>query len=57
MFDDGLEAALGDRRALADLSAAVQLDHTVAGCRRRVRAAAWADAHSSVDHADGGPLM
>ena len=57
MFDDGLEAALGDRRALADLSATVQLDHKIAGCRKLVLAAAWADAHSSVDHPDGGPLV
>ncbi len=57
MFDDGLEAALGDRRALADLSAAVQLDHKMAGCRKLVLAAAWADAHSSVDHPDGGLLV
>ena len=57
MFEDGLEAALGDRRALADLSAAVQLDHKVAGCRKLVLAAAWADAHSSVDHPEGGLLV
>ncbi len=57
MFEDGLEAALGDRRALADLSAAVQLDHKIAGCRKLVLAAAWADAHSGVDHPDGGPLV
>ncbi len=57
MFDDGLEAALGDRRALADLSAAVQLDHRMAGCRKLVLAAVWADAHSSVDHPDGGLLV
>jgi hypothetical protein len=57
MFEDGLEAALGDRRALADLSAAVQADHKIAGCRKLVLAAAWADAHSTVDHPDGGPLV
>ena len=57
MFEDRLEAALGDRRALADLSASVQLDHKIAGCRKLVLAAAWADAHSSVDHPDGGPLV
>ena len=52
-----MEAALGDRRALADLSAAVQQDHKIAGCRKLVLAAAWADAHSTVDHPDGGPLV
>ena len=57
MFEDGLEAALGDRRALADLSAAVQEDHKVAGCRKLVLAAAWADAHSAVDHPEGGLLV
>ena len=56
MFDDGLEAALGDRRALADLSASVQEDHKIAGCRKLVLAAAWADAHSAVDHPDRGLL-
>ncbi|HEY5849131.1 MAG TPA: HNH endonuclease signature motif containing protein [Microlunatus sp.] len=57
MFEDGLEAALGDRSALADLSAAVQQDHKIAGCRKLVLAAAWADAHSTVDHPDGGLLV
>ncbi|HYI53211.1 MAG TPA: HNH endonuclease signature motif containing protein [Microlunatus sp.] len=57
MFEDGLEAALGDRRALAHLSSAVQEDHKIAGCRKLVMAAAWADAHSTVDHSDGGPLV
>ena len=57
MFDDGLEAALGNRRALAGLSAAVQEDHKIAGCRKLVLAAAWADAHSAVDHPDGGLLV
>ena len=57
MFEDGLEAALGNRRALADLAAAVQQDHKIAGCRKLVMAAAWADAHSTVDHPDGGLLV
>lgn len=57
MFEDGLEAALGDRRALADLSSVVQNDHKIAGCRKLVLAAAWADAHSVVDHPDGGLLV
>ena len=57
MFDTRLEAALGDRRALADLSAAVQNDHKIAGCRKLVLAAAWADAHSGVDDPDGGPWV
>jgi hypothetical protein len=57
MFDDRLEAALGDRRALADLAASVEHDYRVAGCRKLVLAAAVADAHSTVDHPEGGVLV
>ena len=57
MFDDELEAALGDSRALTDLAANVENDSRIAGCRKLVVAAAWADAHSSVDHPDGGLLV
>ena len=57
MFDDELEAALGDSRALTDLAANVEKRLPVAGCRKLVVAAAWADAHSSVDHPDGGLLV
>ena len=57
MFDDELEAALGDSRALTDLAANVENDSRIAGCRKLVVAAAWADTHSSVDHPDGGLLV
>lgn len=57
MFDGELEAALGDSRALTDLAADGENESRVAGCRKLVVAAAWADAHSSVDHPDGGPLV
>ena len=57
MFDTELEAALGDTHALADLAANAERDHRIAGCRKLVVAAAWADAHSSVDHPDGGLLV
>ncbi len=43
MFDDELAAALGDRQALADLAAGVEQDSRVAGCRKLVVAAAWAE--------------
>ncbi len=52
-----MEAALGDSRALTDLAADVENESRVAGCRKLVVAAAWADTHSSVDHPDGGPLV
>lgn len=55
MFDNRLETSLGDRRCLADLAASVERDARVAGCRKLVVAAAWADAHSEVDHPEGGP--
>ena len=57
MFDGDLEAALGDSRALADLAANAENDSRVAGCHKLLVAAAWADAHSSVDHPDGGLLV
>ncbi len=57
MFDERLEVALGDRRALADLAAEVEQQQRWWGCRRLVIAAAWADAHSEVDHPDGGMLV
>jgi hypothetical protein len=57
MFEDRLEAALGDRRALADLAASVEHESRISGCRKLVVAGAWADAHSEVDHPDGGLLV
>ena len=57
MFEVELEAALGDSHALADLAATVERESRVAGCRKLVVAAAWADAHSNVDHPDGGVLV
>ena len=57
MFDDELEAALGNTPALADLAAEVEHDNRVTGCQKLMVAAAWADAHSGVDHPDGGPLV
>ena len=57
MFDEELEAALGDTQALADLAANVEHHARVAGCYKLVVAAAWADAHSGVDHPDGGLLV
>ena len=50
MFDERLEVALGDRPALADLAAEVEQQQRWWGCRKLVIAAAWADAHSEVDH-------
>ena len=57
MFGDDLEAAVGNPHALADLAAAVEHAARVAGCQKLVVAAAWADAHSGVDHPDGGLLV
>ena len=57
MFDTELEAALGDSHALTDLAADVENDSRIAGCRKLLVAGAWADAHSSVDHPDGGLLV
>ena len=57
MFDAELEAALGDSRTLTDLAADVENDARIAGCRKLLVAAAWADAHSAVDHPDGGLLV
>ncbi len=57
MFDNRLEAALGDRHVLADLAAEVEREQRLWGCRKLVIAAAWADAHSDVDHPDGGLLV
>ena len=57
MFEERLEAALGDRRALADLAARAEQQSKRWGCRKLVVAAAWADAHSEVDHLEGGVLV
>jgi len=57
MFAAELEAALGDSRTLTDLAADVENDARIAGCRKLLVAAAWADAHSAVDHPDGGLLV
>ena len=57
MFDERLEVALGDRHALADLAGDVEREQRLWGCRKVVIAAAWADAHSEVDHPDGGMLV
>ncbi len=57
MFTAELEAALGDTRILTDLAASAENDSRIAGCRKLQVAAAWADAHSSVDHPDGGLLV
>lgn len=57
MFDDGLEAAQGDRRVLADLAGDVEAEVRRSGCRKLLVAAAWADAHSEVEHPDGGMLV
>ena len=57
MFEDRLEAALGDRRVLADLAARAEQQSKRWGCRKLVVAAAWADAHSEVDHLEGGVLV
>ena len=57
MFEDRLEAALGDKRALADLAKKAEQRSKMWGCRKLVVAAAWADAHSEVDHPEGGVLV
>ena len=57
MFDNRLEAALGNRRALADLAAHTEHQSKQWGCRKLIIAAAWADAHSDVDHPSGGVLV
>ena len=57
MFEERLEAALGDRRALADLAQRAEQRSKMWGCRKLVMAAAWADAHSEVDHPEGGVLV
>ena len=57
MFEDRLEAALGDRRVLADLAQRAEQRSKMWGCRKLVVAAAWADAHSEVDHPEGGVLV
>ncbi len=56
MFDDRLEGALGNSRALADLAAETENQVRMLGCHKLRVAAAWADAHSAVDHPDGGML-
>ena len=57
MFDDRLESALGSANALADLAAETESEVRNLGCRKLRVAAAWADAHSDVDHPDGGMLV
>ena len=57
MFEDRLEGALGNACALADLAADTESDVRQLGCRKLRVAAAWADAHSDVDHPDGGMLV
>jgi hypothetical protein len=57
MFDDRLESALGNARALADLATETENEVRHLGCRKLRVAAAWADAHSDVDHRDGGMLV
>ena len=57
MFDDRLESALGNARALADLAAETENEVRQLGCRKLRVAAAWADAHSDVAHPDGGMLV
>ncbi len=57
MFDDRLEGALGNARALADLAGDTESEVRLLGCRKLRVAAAWADAHSDVDHPDGGMVV
>ena len=57
MFEDRLESALGNARALADLATETEYEVRQLGCRKLRVAAAWADAHSDVDHPDGGMLV
>ena len=57
MFDQGLEGALGSPSALATLASDVETEVRESGCRKLRLAAAWADAHSTVDHPDGGMLV
>ena len=57
MFEDRLEVALGDRSALADLAGDLEQESRIVGCRKLVIAAAVADAHSEVDHPEGGVLV
>jgi len=57
MFELELATVSGDPPALADLAASIETDTRIIGCRKLLIAAAWADAHSSVDHPDGGLLV
>ena len=57
MFGNRLEAALGNRRALADLAAHTEHQSKQWGCRKLVIAGAWADARSDVDRPEGGVLV
>jgi hypothetical protein len=57
MFEDRLESALGNARALADLATETENEVRQLGCRKLRVAAAWADAHSDVDHPAGGMLV
>ena len=57
MVEGWLEAVLGDKRALADFAKKAEQRSKMWGCRKLVVAAAWADAHSEVDHPGGGVLV
>ena len=57
MFDDRLEGALGNVRALADLATETENEVRQLGCHKLRVAASWADAHSDVAHPDGGMLV
>ena len=49
MFEDRLEAAIGSPADLVRLAADTHDELKVAGCRKLLVAAAWADAHSAVE--------
>ena len=53
MFEARLEAAIGSPADLVRLAGDTHDELKVAGCRKLVIAAAWADAHSAVEHPDG----
>ena len=57
MFDDRLESASGNARAIADLAAETENEIRQLGCHKSRVAATWADAHSAVAHPDGGMLV
>ena len=58
MFENRLEASLGNPRALLNLAADTMLAERTAGCRKLLIAAAWADCHSApadLELVDGEP--